>query len=249
VKPGREADFKTVEEDAARICAELRFPHSHLAIESLSGPTEVWWLNAFESEEDRQRVADDYGKNPTLKAALEGITRRKEGLTETPMNVYATYRAELSRGASWKVAGARFFVVTISAGDSRMEGAVFEAPDGTRFVFRPFATRPQADAVAAAAGQIHASAHRPGPRLCLVSVPVPRVGALDGVRDQRLDGLADQVAPWVVEQLLGLGVDRRDPALAVHADHGIGCRLEQVCECPVHGLCHATSRAWSGVVT
>lgn len=153
VKPGREADFKTVEEDAARICAELRFPHSHLAIESLSGPTEVWWLNAFESEEDRQRVADDYGKNPTLKAALEGITRRKEGLTETPVNVYATYRAELSRGASWKVAGARFFVVTISAGDSRMEGAVFEAPDGTRFVFRPFATRPPADAVAAAAGR------------------------------------------------------------------------------------------------
>ena len=81
------------------------------------------------------------------------ITRRKEGLTETPVNVYATYRAELSRGASWKVAGARFFVVTISAGDSRMEGAVFEAPDGTRFVFRPFATRPPAHAVAAAAGR------------------------------------------------------------------------------------------------
>jgi len=152
VKPGREAAFKAVEEDAARICAELRFPHSHLAIESLSGPTEVWWLNAFESEEDRQRVADDYGKNPALKAALEGITRRKEGLTEAPVNVYASHRADLSRGASWRVAGARFFVVTISAGDSRMEGAVFEAPDGTRFVFRPFATRPQADAVAAAAG-------------------------------------------------------------------------------------------------
>jgi hypothetical protein len=152
VKPGREAAFKAVEEDAARICAELKFPHSHLAIESLSGPKEVWWLNAFESEEDKQRVADDYARNPALKAALEDITRRKEGLTEAPVNVYATYSADLSRGASWKVAGARFFVVTIATGDRRMEGAVFEASDGTRFVFRPFATRRQADAVAPAAG-------------------------------------------------------------------------------------------------
>jgi len=152
LKPGRQAAFKAVEEDAARICAELKFPHSHLAIESLRGPKEVWWLNAFESEEDKQRVADEYAKYPALKAALEDITRRKEGLTEAPVNVYATYRADLSRGAPWKVAGARFFVVSIAAGDPRLEGAVFEAPDGTRFVFRPFSTRRHADAVAPAAG-------------------------------------------------------------------------------------------------
>jgi hypothetical protein len=152
LKPGREAAFKTVEEDAARICAELKFPHSHLAIESLSGPKEVWWLNAFESKDDKQRVADDYAKNPALKAALEGITRRKEGLTEAPVNVYATYRADLSRGAPWKVAGARFFVVSVTKGDPRAEGPVFEAPDGTRFCLRPVATRGQADVLAAAAG-------------------------------------------------------------------------------------------------
>jgi hypothetical protein len=152
LKPGRQAAFKAVEEDAARICAELKFPHSHLAIESLRGPKEVWWLNAFESEEDKQRVADEYAKYPALKAALEDITRRKEGLTEAPVNVYATYRADLSRGAPWKVAGARFFVVTVTQGDARTEGSVFGAPDGSHFVFRPVARRAQADAVAAAAG-------------------------------------------------------------------------------------------------
>jgi hypothetical protein len=116
LKPGREGAFKTVEEDAARICAELKFPHSHLAIESLSGPKEVWWLNAFESEAEKQQAASDYARNPALVAALESITRRKEGLTEAPVNVYATYRADLSRGAPWKVAGARFFVVTVTQG-------------------------------------------------------------------------------------------------------------------------------------
>ena len=152
LKPGREAAFKTVEEDAARICAELKFPHSHLAIESLSGPKEVWWLNAFDSEAEKQQVASDYARNPALVAALEGIVRRKEGLTEAPVNVYASYRADLSRGAPWKVAGARFFVVSITKGDARAEGPVFEAPDDTRFFLRPVATRGQADVLAAAAG-------------------------------------------------------------------------------------------------
>jgi hypothetical protein len=152
LKPGREGAFKTVEEDAARICAELKFPHFHLAIESLSGPKEVWWLNAFDSEAEKQQVVSDYARNPALVAALEGIARRKEGLTEAPVSVYASYRADLSRGAPWKVAGVRFFVVTVTQGDARTEGSVFGAPNGSHFVFRPVARRPQADAVAAAAG-------------------------------------------------------------------------------------------------
>jgi hypothetical protein len=152
VKRGREAAYRTVEEDAARICAELKFPHSHLAIESLRGAKEVWWLNAFASEDEKRQTAADYARNPSLVAALEGITGRKEGLTEAPVNVYASYQPELSRGAPWKVAGARFFVVTIAAGDPRVPGSVFDAPDGTRFVFRPYATRREADYVAPAAG-------------------------------------------------------------------------------------------------
>jgi hypothetical protein len=152
VKRGREAAYRTVEEDAARICAELKFPHSHLAIQSLRGPKEVWWLNGFASEAEQRQVTADYTRNPPLVAALEGITRRKEGLTEAPVNIYASYRAALSRGASWKVAGARFFVVTIAAGDPRAPGSVFDAPDGTRFVFRPYAARREADAAAPAAG-------------------------------------------------------------------------------------------------
>ncbi len=151
LKAGTEAKFRIVEEDAARICAELKFPHGHLAIESLTGPKEVWWLNAFESEAEQHQVAKDYTSNRALVETLDHIAKRKEELT-TPVNTYATYRADLSRGVPWTPAGARCFVVTVTQGAPRAEGPVFEATDGTRFVMRPAPTRQEADAAATAAG-------------------------------------------------------------------------------------------------
>lgn len=152
VKEGGEDAYKAIEEDAARACADLRFPHPHLAIESLTGPKEVWWLNAFESEAERQQVTVDYARNPALVAALEGIAKRKEEVTGTPVNVFAGYRADLSRGVPWNPSGARFVVVTVTNEGQRIEGAFFEAPDGTRFILRPAGTRSEAEVLAKAAG-------------------------------------------------------------------------------------------------
>ena len=149
---GSEAAYRAIEEDAARICAERSFPHPHLALEPLAGPSEVWWLNGFDSEADRQRVTRDYESDPALVAALQDVGRRKQGLVGTPLDVLARYRADLSRGAPWAVAGTRFFTVTVTAQDPKVEGSAFEAPDGTRFVFRPAHTRRQAERAAAAAG-------------------------------------------------------------------------------------------------
>ena len=151
VKDGHEAAYRTVEEDAARICARLKFPNPHLAIESLSGPKEVWWLNAFASEAERQRVTRDYESNPELVAALGGIAKRREGLTGAPVDLLTTYRADLSRGAVWQPAGARFVVATVTREDRQGGGAVFEAPDGARYVMKPVRTRGEADIEAAAA--------------------------------------------------------------------------------------------------
>jgi len=38
---GGEAAYKEIEQDAARIGADLKCPNSHLAVESLTGPKEV----------------------------------------------------------------------------------------------------------------------------------------------------------------------------------------------------------------
>lgn len=121
LKRGSEATFKAVEEDAAKVCADLKCPHPHLAIESLTGPKEVWWLNAFESEAEKQRVTDDYANNRPLMAALDRISKRRADLIGTQVDIFVNYRADLSRGAPWTLAGARFFVVTMTRRDPLTE--------------------------------------------------------------------------------------------------------------------------------
>jgi hypothetical protein len=153
-RPGLEAAYRALEEEAARVCAELRFPHVHFAIESLSAPVQIWWLNAFESEADREQVTRAYTSNAGLVRALEDVGRRKQGLVETPVDVLAHHRADLSRGPAWQVAGVRFFAVEITKDEPRMAGAVFEAPDGTRYVFRPAHSAAEAEQLATAAHAI-----------------------------------------------------------------------------------------------
>lgn len=148
LKPGSEAAYQTIEDETARLCVVLECPHPHVAIAPLAGPKEVWWLNAFESEAARQRVVDAYVQNLPLMAALDRSSRLKAAITGTPIDVLARYRPDLSRGAGWTLRGARFVVVAISDHDITASGAVYEAPDGTRYILKPAGTREEADAVA-----------------------------------------------------------------------------------------------------
>lgn len=151
LKPGGESAHRAIEEDTSRVCANLGCPHPFLALESLSGPKEVWWLNTFESEAERQRVTNDYENNGALMAALRGNSQRKASVTGSGTNLFVRYRKDLS-GAPWKPAGARFFVVTVTRREALPEGSVFEAPDGARFIFRALAAHDEAKGVAQSAG-------------------------------------------------------------------------------------------------
>jgi hypothetical protein len=153
LKPGVEAAYRAIEEDAARICAELNCPNPHLAIGSLTPPTEVLWLTAFESEAEKQQIIDAYAANQPLTEALARISKRREGLLTTDVDIFVAHRADLSRGAAWDPAGARFAVVTMTDRVDRIEGSTFEAPDGRRFVLRAFKAREPAEAAAAAIGR------------------------------------------------------------------------------------------------
>jgi len=150
--PGHEATYEAVERDAAGFCASLNCPNVHLAIESLSGPKEVWWLTPFIDEADKQRIIDAYAKNAPLTAALAEITKRREGIVSTSVEVFTTHRADVSRGASWEVSRARFLIVSVTTTASALPGSVYEAADGTRYVVRFAGTREAADALARKAG-------------------------------------------------------------------------------------------------
>lgn len=149
VKEGCEAAYRLAEEDAARACVAHGCPHPHLAIESVSRPMEVWWLNAFDSEDEQQRVIDAYAGNGPLAAALQAVHDRRAGLLELDVETWVHHKPGLSRGPRLTFVGARFVAVTTTSGDDLPDGEVFEASDGTRYVFWAAATSDGAQRAAA----------------------------------------------------------------------------------------------------
>jgi hypothetical protein len=148
LKRGVDSTYRVIEDEAAQICADLECPNPYLGLESLNGPHEAWWLNTFASEADTARVVNAYAANRPLMEALGAVAKRKAPLVGTPINGAAIYRADLSRGPAWSVAGARFLVVTITRRRRPAEGSVWEAADSTLYTFRPARTRELAEAMA-----------------------------------------------------------------------------------------------------
>jgi hypothetical protein len=63
-----------------------------------------------------------------------------------------------------------------------------------------------------------------------VAGAVCRVQVAGPVRDEDLDGLAEQFVAVVAEQPFGLGVDQGDAAVRDDADDGVGGGLQQPAE-------------------
>jgi hypothetical protein len=152
VKPNSVRAYDRNEREIARTSVRLKHPNPYLALEPLSGPKEVWWLNAFESEADRGRVMQAFDRNSGLMAELRRLGRRKEAFREKPVTILTTYRADLSQDRPWSVSGARFVVVAVTNEARKFDGSVFESADGRRFVMTPAATHREADQKAAQTG-------------------------------------------------------------------------------------------------
>jgi hypothetical protein len=152
LKPGAEAAYCEIEEDTARLAAELGCPHPYLGIESLTGSKEAWWFNGYESLDEHKRVVEDYQKNAPLLGALERNSKRKASLTLAPSEVFAAYRPDLSRGVPWILGQGRVLVITATRDDREGNGTVFEAKDGTRFAIRAARSREEAEQMASSSG-------------------------------------------------------------------------------------------------
>jgi hypothetical protein len=157
LKPDAVPAIHKIEVDAAQICIRLKFPHRYLVIESLTGPKEFWYLNAFDSQADLDEVGRQYEGNKALTSALaENLKRKAPYLAAESTNVFLHYRPELSGGTPWVMGHGRFLVTAWTKGSAAAAGTVFEGPDGNRLVIRAAQTRAEAESMAAAAGE---SAH------------------------------------------------------------------------------------------
>lgn len=146
LKAGTDAAYREIEEDAARICAQLKCPNPYLAIESLTGPKEVWYLNGYRSASHETAVAEGYQKNALLMTALDAIPKRKAGLILAPLNTRTRYREEVTRGRPWRIGEGRFLVITVTKSIRSAEGTMFEAEEGTQFIVSSAQSREEADA-------------------------------------------------------------------------------------------------------
>jgi hypothetical protein len=146
---GGENAYREIEEEIARLSASLGCPHPYLAMESLTGPKEIWWFNGFVSPEDQRQVAEAYEKNAPFSAALKKNTDRKAPVAGKIIEVVAQYRPDLTSGVPWILGQGRFLVIAVTKDRPSSGGTVFQAADGTFFVFSPARTRKQADRLAA----------------------------------------------------------------------------------------------------
>ena len=148
LKRGVDSAYRIIENDGARICADLRCPNPYVALESLSGPHEAWWLNVFATEADTSRVVKAYANNRALSMALDTVAQRKAPLIGTPVQGYAVYSRDLSGSPAWSVVRARFIVVTVTRDLGPVKGSAWVMADSTLYVFQPVPTRREADSLA-----------------------------------------------------------------------------------------------------
>jgi Skp family chaperone for outer membrane proteins len=144
---------RKLERRAERLCRALDFTHSYLTIESVSGPTEMWYLNGFDSQAEVDKLTREYQQNTKLLAALNDITQQKVALKrQDSTEEFAHYRSDLSSGAPWIIGRGRFFVIVFFDGEPPLNGSVFEMKDGGKMLVRTAQSSSEARVLAASVG-------------------------------------------------------------------------------------------------
>jgi hypothetical protein len=160
LRPGSDEAYDKNELQLAEACATLKCPHPYLALASVAGPQEVWWLNAFASREERDELEPAYARNELLMARLRLLGKRKEDFRDSLTTTMTEYRPDSSGIPIWRIVGARFFVINTTHDEGESAGAVFESSAGERFIIASANSRAAAEDIAA----------RSGPRAMILAV-------------------------------------------------------------------------------
>jgi hypothetical protein len=133
LRRGSDEAYDVNESQLAAVSAAMKCRHPYLALVSMASPGEVWWFNAFASQDEKDDLEAAYARNEPLMDAMRPLGKRKEDFRETSTSIMTEYRPELSGGAVLRIDGARFFVINTSPNEGESTGAVFESCDGQRF--------------------------------------------------------------------------------------------------------------------
>ena len=112
VKPSKMAEYTRIEGEAALACARAS-TWPYLAIQSITGPQEVWFISGFDSYTAMERSAQPFARNASLNAELNRLLEAKTNLVAEPRAVFAHFRDDLSSSSALVQPQTRFFTVTM----------------------------------------------------------------------------------------------------------------------------------------
>ena len=113
VKPGRMSKVVQIEEAAAGFCAKAGCPNPYLAITSMTGPNEIWWINGFDSAETMEKILRAYAANTQIMDQLDVVAQNKADFVFPSVNLLARFREDLSVASNTTFAYARYISITV----------------------------------------------------------------------------------------------------------------------------------------
>ena len=113
VKPGRAADHAAHEAGYPAAFAKAGSPDHYLALTSVTGPSEAWYVTPFKSHAAIGESFKLEAKDPTLAAELARLARVDAEFINGVEIIQAMARPDLSIGTYPDIAKARFFEITV----------------------------------------------------------------------------------------------------------------------------------------
>jgi hypothetical protein len=113
VKYGHSAAHETLEAGWPAAFAKAKSPHSYIAITSITGPNEAWFLQPFADWKGLGESMKLESGDPVLAAELARLSKADAEHVNAGRTLHLVGRPDLSAGTFPSVAKARFYEVTI----------------------------------------------------------------------------------------------------------------------------------------
>jgi hypothetical protein len=112
VKPGKGDAHDKLEAEWARALASAKMPYGSLAIRSLTGPRETWFMSGYPSYAEQARLDKAYSANPALAAVGTRLDPQEGELLSDARGMVLQVREDLSYGVMANLPQMRYYTIT-----------------------------------------------------------------------------------------------------------------------------------------
>ncbi len=111
VKVGRAAAHEKIEAGWPRAFAKASWPYSYVALDSVTGPREAWFVARWKSFADYEKSLAEESASAVLQAQLQALSAQDAEAINSTRNIVALYRPGLSHNPRPGMAGVRYMRV------------------------------------------------------------------------------------------------------------------------------------------